>query len=772
MGPLPLVTAALLLGLLAAWPSPSVALAAGTALAAAGLALRGRSSLAGPSLLLAAWCAGAVYAPWTSAPSLPRRPVRAELRVRGQVARGCVATPRGGRCLVARDDGGGAWMSFPPGRCDALPGDVIEAVATVRPIVPRRNPPLLDRGARDVLAGITERWDTARCVTVGRRRDPVAWARRGAVHLRARIERGLGAVLQGADRERARALLFGDTRALDEGDVEAFRETGMAHLLAVSGAHVMLLAGALAAIARALLRRVPWIALRGWAPALSALLPLPAVAAFVMVTGESASARRALYTALLTALAAVCGRRADPRAVLAAVALGMALADPSVALDLGWQLSVIATWALVSRPAEPEAHARARAWPDRALASVRAALSATLRVALSLTPLLAWQFGRAPLTAVIGNLVAAPLGEALALPLTLVTALVAAVAPSVAAPFAWLSGRALALLFVVPGVARELPLASVALPTPTPAQWITLTAATLAMWPWGWRVRARLALAALLALGAMEGAHRRSARPRGVLRVTVLDVGQGDAVLVDLPDGEAMLIDGGGALHGEDDPGRAVVVPWLRLHRRERLASVVLSHPHPDHAGGLRAVLDAVRVDSLWDTSQGALLGYTGTYAALLDAARRHRVTVRAPASLCGTRAFHGATLDVLAPCPAVDPETPANDASFVIRLGYGRASVLLPGDLEMHGEKALIPRLGPVTALKVPHHGSRTSSTVAFLRALRPRVALVSSGHPSPFGHPHDEVVARYRALGISLRRTDLDGVLSVTLRPDGTVR
>ena len=773
MGPLPLVAAAVLLGALLPAPPPVAATVAAALFVALGVSRRRRSRLAGLALLLAAGCVGAAYARWSRVTPWTVRPVRVEARVRGRVALPCRETALGARCLLRRDDGGGAWLDTPRGRCDARPGDVVEAVATVRPIVPRRNPPLEDRGAQDVRRGITERWESAACVVVDRAPDLTDRARILAQRLRARIERGIGEVLRGDDLLRARALLFGDTRDLDASEVDAFRETGMAHLLAVSGAHVMLLAAALTAVTLVALRRVRWIALRHNVFALAAVLPLPALTVFVMVTGESASARRALYTAALTALARSLGRRADPRAVLAAVALGMFAADPSCLHDLGWQLSVIATWALVSRPADDTPEERPTALADRALRSARLALFATLRVSLSLTPLLAWRVGRAPVLAVFANLVAAPVGEALALPCVLITAALVCVAPAaVALPFAFVARHALALLFAIAGVAREVTFGSVALPTPTPAQWVVLTAAALALWPWGLRGRVRVALLAMACTAALEVAHRRACHPTGVLRVTALDVGQGDALLIDLPDGEAMLIDGGGALHGERDPGEDVVLPWLRLRRRTHLVAVVLSHPHPDHAGGLPAVLRGVRVDALWDTAQGRALNYRGVYQQTLDVAARQGVVVHDPSAVCGARSFHGAWLEVLAPCPRADPETPANDASFVIRLRWGRASVLLPGDLEMHGEKALLPVLGPVTVLKVGHHGSRTSSTAPFLDALRPRVALVSCGHPSPFGHPHDEVLDRFAARGITLRRTDLEGAVSATLFADGAVR
>lgn len=770
MGPLPMITAAVLLGALAAWPSPLVATALAALFSLACLRALGRSRVAGLCLVLAAWCVGAAYGRWSAPQPLAHRPIRTELRARGRVTHACRETPLGARCLVAAREGHGAWLDAPTGRCAVRPGDVVEAVVTARPIVPLRNPPLEDRGAQDLRRGITESWQTAACVVVGREPSLSSRVRVLASAIRARVEAGLARVLLGDDLRRAKALLFGDTRELDPDAVDAFRETGMAHLLAVSGAHVMLLAAALSAVSLAALRRVSWISLRCNVFALAAVIHLPAVALFVWVTGESASARRALYTAALTALARALGRRADPRAVLAAVALAMFVAEPSVLYDLGWQLSVIATWALVSRSESPSPARVSDSRADRALLATKLALAATLRVAVSLTPLLAWRTGRAPVLAVLGNLIAAPVGEALALPCVLITAAIVCVAPPVlAAPFAFIARHALALVFAVAGVARELTLSSVALPTPTPAQWVTLTVAALAMWSVRVRIRLVLAVISLIAVGGIEWAHRRACHPRGVIRVTAIDVGQGDALLIDLPDGEAMLIDGGGALHGERDPGAAAVLPWLRLRRRTHLVAVVLSHPHPDHAGGLPAVLRGARVDALWDTAQGVALGTRGVYAETRETAARQMVVIRDPSALCGARRFHGAWIEVLAPCPGADIETPPNDASFVIRLRYGAASVLLPGDLEMHGEKALLSRLGPVTLLKVGHHGSRTSSTAAFLDVLRPRVAVVSSGHPSPFGHPHDEVLDRFAARSIPLRRTDLEGLIAITLRPDG---
>jgi competence protein ComEC len=152
-------------------------------------------------------------------------------------------------------------------------------------------------------------------------------------------------------------------------------------------------------------------------------------------------------------------------------------------------------------------------------------------------------------------------------------------------------------------------------------------------------------------------------------------------------------------------------------------------------------------------------------------AARQRGVNIRGPEGLCGPeRWFHGVRLDVLAPCPGVVSGTQPNDASLVLRMTFGHASALFPGDLERRGEARVFDRLQPVTLLKVGHHGSHTSSTEGFLARLAPAVALVSAGNPSPFGHPHRDVLARMAAHRIPVWSTAEHGGVAVTLRRDGT--
>jgi competence protein ComEC len=243
-------------------------------------------------------------------------------------------------------------------------------------------------------------------------------------------------------------------------------------------------------------------------------------------------------------------------------------------------------------------------------------------------------------------------------------------------------------------------------------------------------------------------------------------VGQGDAALVDLPDGSAMLIDGGGVVGSPLDVGRRVIAPLLRARRRDRLALVVLTHPHPDHFGGLDAGLAGVRVDELWDTGQGEREGVSGAYASMLARARLQNTRIVRPPDVCGAHVVGGARVDVLAPCPTASPDRPPNDNSIVLRIAYGRRALLFSGDAEREEEGDLVRRYGGALradVLKVGHHGSKTSSTAAFIAAVSPEIAVVSCGIRNRYGHPFPATLATLGAAGVHVHRTDRVGAVVV---------
>jgi competence protein ComEC len=255
--------------------------------------------------------------------------------------------------------------------------------------------------------------------------------------------------------------------------------------------------------------------------------------------------------------------------------------------------------------------------------------------------------------------------------------------------------------------------------------------------------------------------------PHGILRVTFLDVGQGDAALVDLPDGSALLVDGGGLVGSPIDVGERALLPLLAARRRPSVDIVVLSHPHPDHYLGLVSLLAHGAPRAFWDTGQGEVEGTLGAYGTLLGDLRARGVRVERPTALCGTHRIGGALVDVLAPCPAPSLDREANDNSFVVRIRFGARAILLAGDAESMEEGELVRAHGRdlrADVLKVGHHGSRTSSTEAFVSAVQPRIAVISCGVRNRFGHPHAQTLATFGHAGAQVLRTDRDGSVVVT--------
>ena len=259
---------------------------------------------------------------------------------------------------------------------------------------------------------------------------------------------------------------------------------------------------------------------------------------------------------------------------------------------------------------------------------------------------------------------------------------------------------------------------------------------------------------------------------RGKLEVSVLDVGQGDSIFVAFPDGRTMLVDGGGQAGAEvvdgfrsgPDVGEEVVSPYLWSRGIKRLDVVALSHAHHDHLDGLHAVIANFEVGELWIGRDEE----TPAFLVLLAEARAHGIQI--------VQEIQGRTFDwdgvrgeVLWPADVSEVDKAANDNSLVMRIQDGDENFLLPGDIEKKVENQLVDEHAPLSAnfLKVPHHGSKTSSTDAFVGAVAPRVAVVSVGEGNQFGHPVDSVVERYAQAGVRFLRTDRDG--AVTALTDG---
>ncbi|MGZ3450042.1 MAG: DNA internalization-related competence protein ComEC/Rec2 [Polyangiales bacterium] len=583
--------------------------------------------------------------------------------------------------------------------------------------------------------------------------------------LRARFRRGLVRSMPETAAPIGRALVLGEEDLAPDDD-DAFRRSGLTHLLAVSGSHVALAVGGLVGAIRWVLLAIPRVARRIESGRVAAAIGIPLALVYEQLAGDSGSARRATAMAVVVLIVRAAGRRPDTARTLGASILAAVVIDPLAAFDVSFGLSLAATLGLVGLGGPLRVLvARVRALPK----SIGVAIATTLAASAACAPLVAGLSGSIPISGLFANVVAVPIGELAALPLCNVAAIFGALAEPFAfvAPLARLTGSAAAgaivLLRRVATIASAPTWAVMTVPPPTAMQLAVLAAAVIAI-----HLR-RTAMVVVLPLAAaslllLELAQIRRGAPHGVLRVTVLDIGQGDASIVDLPDGRMLLVDGGGEVGSPWDPGKTVIAPTLDMRRRRRVDIAILSHPHPDHFLGMRHPLATRAVGALWDTGQGE--GVPGELAGLYASLRARGVTIARPDSLCGTHAIGGAIVEVLHPCPAFDPDRGANDNSLVVRIGFGTRHVLLVGDSEHEAEASLLALHRDLHAdlLKVGHHGSRTSSSAAFLAAVSPSIATVSCGVRNRFGHPHRVALDRLESAGIRVLRTDLWGAIRFT--------
>jgi len=560
--------------------------------------------------------------------------------------------------------------------------------------------------------------------------------RRLAARLRERARGVLErAMPPGTERGLVRAMVLGDRSEIDEATAEAFKASGTYHVLALSGAQVALLAGLVASLLRRL-RAGPWPEAAGTALA---------VAAYAVLVGADVPVTRAALMAGALLLGRALEARADAANQLGLAALAILAHRPSSAGDVGFQLSFGATLGILVLQAPLTRGVR------RLPLRLDLALAASVAAQCVLFPLLALHFHRLAPAAVLLNVAAVPLSAAVLLAGLAVLALAPVGGAWLAGEAAWAAARALRLSGDLGPAESWLDLRVM---TP-PLAVLALQVAGLGLVLRGRRGRGLGALVlSQLALAAGPLAPRADGR----LHLRVIDVGQGDGLLLQSPSGRAIVVDAGGAWDGRGGAGERRVAPALWRRGVRRLDALVVSHAHPDHVGGVPFLLKAFRVSSVWEGPAPVGDPAWQRMDAVLAAAGARRIAVAR-----GVRVeWDGAVLEVLGPAPAGGPPARVrNEDSVVLEVRFGDVRLLLAGDATESAERAL--RLAPADVVKVPHHGSRTSSSELLTRASRPRLAVVSVGARNPFGHPHAAVVERYREAGALLLRTDRDGTVSV---------
>ncbi len=572
------------------------------------------------------------------------------------------------------------------------------------------------------------------------------------------------------------AVLIGDRSGLPDEVRMRLQAAGTYHVIAISGGNIAILA---AVILLAL-------AITGTSGRRAALVTLVVLIGYAQVVTAGPSVWRATLVAIVYLVARFLDHRSAPWQSMAVAGGLLACAHPLDVRNAGFILTFGATGALLEVARRMSMMRRGPVGPrSRVMAWLTTSVAASVAVEIALLPVMAITFSRVTVAGLVLNLAAVPLMAVVQLAgLVIVCADRLDAVARLAAWFAHLAAAGIVesarLVDVAPWLTRRVP-------PPSIVVIIVYYAGLAAMLMHGRRLL-RIGGAACLAIAGawIVGGINPVAPPpadASVLRLTMFDVGQGDAMALQVPSGaepfppgvgrpfagrQTVVVDTGGSPFGNGgfDIGTRVIEPALWATGVRSLQTLLLTHGDPDHIGGAVALIDDFRPDAVW---QGVPVPHAVSLQVVLARAaeaRSHVEERRAGEEL----ALGAARIRVLhPPSPDWERQRVRNDDSVVLEVLYGDVALLLTGDIGSAIEREIVPHLTPAKTriLKVAHHGSRTSTSHELLDAWRPQVALISCGRGNPFGHPAPEVVERLSAAGVTVYRTDRDG--EITVETDG---
>jgi competence protein ComEC len=564
-----------------------------------------------------------------------------------------------------------------------------------------------------------------------------------AFYLRKRFIETIDHTLPPLEGSVLKGILLGRREELPPALCQAFVTTGVAHVLAVSGLHV----GLVVIFFYYGLFRLLRLPNKG-----KALLTLFIIILYCFMTGCRPSVVRATIMFGLFLTAACLGRKREVYTTLALAALVILLINPLTLFNVGFQLSFAAVLSIL--------YLYPRIWPRlKFLSSYPAGLmSVSLAAWMGVAPLIAYHFNYFTPVAILANLVVVPLVMVI-VALGFLTTIFSFFLP-LAQLFSSSNWLFLTILIKAIHLFSHFPGAGIRVVTPSLSLigLYYLGIVGLMNFKRSLLVKKIIPIGALCLIAIFIWGNTFTSQDK-LLKVTFLDVGQGDSIFIQFPDKRNMLIDGG--------DGRFDILPsYLWDERIRKIDYLVLTHPHADHATGLINVLSSFKIGEVWDGGQEFTSSEYEKFLRIITNKRIPYKIVRAGQRLNITPRIG---IDILHPQKRFlkDGGSEPNNNSVVMKLSYGKVNFLFTGDIEKEAEELLEIKYGDQlhsTILKAPHQGSRTSSTLKFLKKVSPKCAIISVGIRNPFGHPNPEVLKRYQNLEIKVYRTDKNGAITIT--------
>jgi competence protein ComEC len=622
------------------------------------------------------------------------------------------------------------------------------------------------------------------------------------------------------------AMILGNQKEIPKEVMEKFNRTGTTHIIAISGFNIGIVAIFSLFVIRLFLKSSEYLLLRWNLVLISTLFSILVVILYTFIAGSGISVIRASIMVVLFMTAILINRERDLYNILALAALFILIVSPYSLFDVSFQLSFVAVASLLfltprlvnllpRAPASVSTGLTRKEWflsnLKKALRTVSLFFFASLSATLGTLPLILFYFNRLSLVTFLANMIAVPILGVIAIPFCLLIVIAVLISPWLADIVIQISVLLVRISLYLIETLASLPWASVFVSTPTLLEIFVFYLLLMLAGFWLDRLRNqdkivkywktvflfKVIPVLLLLFFIVDGMYIYL---KGVqaekLILTAVDVGQGSAILVRLPGGKRMLVDGGGFFDDSFDIGKYVLAPFLWHERISRIDIVVLTHPHPDHLQGLLFVLENFHVGEVWTNGEGS---ESPLYLSFLQIIRDRGIVIRVMSDRTPEMNISGVSVRILNPQGTstdplaaessltqgnnqtgelVDLSLPSlpvkngssfsdaiNERSLVVKLSFGRRTFLLSGDISENTEARLVRSAFDLRSdvLFVPHHGASRSSTMPFLEKVRPQMAVISCGFDNVFHFPHPETIRRFERMQSRIYRTDWNGAVTI---------
>jgi len=595
------------------------------------------------------------------------------------------------------------------------------------------------------------------------------------------------------------AMILGDQKEIPKEVMEKFNKTGTTHIIAISGFNIGIIAALSFLIVKLIMRSSTYLLLKFNMNVVATIFSIIPVIVYTFIAGMGISVIRAAIMAVTFMIAIFVGKERNLHNTLAIAAFIILIVSPYALFDISFQLSFIAVWSILyitprilnyTPVIDSKIESKYLVHYNNWFKNTNIFLIVTISATLGTLPLIVYYFNRISTISLVANILVVPLLGIIAIPCCTAIPLAAMISQKLSILFIHVSSFLVWISLNIVDLLSSISWSSFFIPTPHLIE-IVLYYSLLVI---GMTL---LDIKKLSVINKDGGHQKKNILKLSVLfvillftllsisiylntrdlftknmQVTAIDVGQGSSILVQIPYGKTILIDGGGFPEGNFDVGKYVVAPLLWRKRITEIDIVVLTHPHPDHINGLIFILSNFRIKEIWANSDFSRSEY---YEKLIKIISKKEIIYRQVSDDFQPIKINNVDINILNPEKQLEPEVKSsvsrefeeeNNNSIVLKMTYGNVSFLFPGDICVSAENRLIVSEHNVQSqvLFVPHHGGYSSSSLPFLKKVLPEIAVICCGQDNIYKFPYSEVINRFELLGTKILRTDKNGAITIT--------